>query len=160
MILCALNTVHDMVEIMTRTTVTELIKVPSSMLNTDLKNNIMMLLRAKEGTCTKKHGCILTIVSIDRIYSARICVADAMNHCLVEYTYDSFMPVVDVVYNATVFKSYSEGILLNINGCSSIRALTNPGPYKPGDSVHVTLKEIQYSDDAYMCVGDHVKLIE
>jgi DNA-directed RNA polymerase subunit E'/Rpb7 len=134
---------------------TDVVKVPSFMLTKDLRQNILSILRStKEGTCTKKFGCILSIVELLDIHDSKICIADRTNHFHVTYSFNSFMPEVDVQYNASVFKSYPIGIIATIEGCTSIKILTPPGQYSCGDDIKVRIREIQFADESFMCDGD------
>lgn len=134
---------------------TEIVKVPSMMLTKDLRKNILSILcSTKEGTCTKKNGCILRIVELVEIIDALICTADKSNHFKVTYSYISFIPEIGIEYSASVFKSYQDGIIVIVNGYPSIKVLVPPGKYSCGDDVKVVIHELQFVDDSFMGVGD------
>lgn len=128
------------------------------MLTKDLRQNILSILRAtKEGTCTKKNGCILNIVELLEIYDAKICIADRTNHFNVKYSFTTFMPEVDVEYSASVFKTYADGIIALVKGYPSVRVLVGPGKYSCGDDIKVKLRELQFIDESIMGVGDIIQ---
>lgn len=127
------------------------------MLSHKIRAEILSLLKTtKEGTCTKKYGYIVRVISLDEIHDARFCIADKTNHFTVIYTINSFIPVIGDVYSATVFKTYTEGILANIEGYNNVRVLLPPGPQKCDDMVRVLLKAIQFTNNTFMGVCDIV----
>jgi len=148
------------------TTIEEKIKVPSSMLNTNLKQNIMALLNNKVGTINKKHGCI-TRIYLDtlQILHAEINTADSSNEFTIQYTFQSFTPLVGVAYNATVVETYPEGIVVSLKtnidgliigtnaqnkfdecGCVAVK----------GASLLVEFDQLVYKSNQFQGVGRHV----
>ena len=140
-------------------TITETIKVPSLMLSQNIKQNILSLLRStKEGFCTKKYGCVLKIVELIDIVEAIICIADKTNHFKVVYSFDSFLPEINVEYSGYVFRTYPpEGMIIVVAGCISIKILvSSSGRYSTGDEVRLIIRELEFISDSFMGVGDVV----
>ena len=140
---------------MERNTVTEIIKVPSIMLTSNIKSNILSIIREKEGTCIEKYGCIMSISSLDEILNAKVCISDEMNHFTVIYSFITFKPLIRVPYQSNVLKYYNDGMIVAVKGCCSIRALIEKPSrkYECNEIVTVILDEIKFVESSFICVG-------
>ena len=130
-------------------TVIENIFIPSSALGVNLYNAIFNALKAKEGTCSTDKGCILSI-SFNRIIEA---YASLTNKFVVEYTYESFMPLVGVSYSSIVVAVYPEGSIINVNWCKHVTALILNKQFAVGTVVNVKLQEIKFNKNEFQCVA-------
>jgi len=134
-------------------TITDIVKIPSSMLTKDLYSNILLILREKIGSCSSKYGCITNIASLDDIVDAKVCVADCTNHFKLTYTFGTFKPEIGVKYFATVYKSYPEGVLVFVENFASIRALIESFKCKEGDKVKIILTDLRLINGTYIGTG-------
>ena len=57
------------------------------------------------------------------------------------------------VYDATVFKSYADGLLVTLDVYPSIKILTSPGKFEIGDRVKIVLGETMFHGDTCTGVG-------
>lgn len=140
-----------------RETVVETIRVPAFMMNTNIRDNIMSILRIAQGTC-RMNGCITDIVSLDDIIEATLYPFDSDAHVTVRYTYDVFKPSVGNVYNGIVYKSYDEGLLIDIEGYPTLRIMTkqpDDTEKKPtiGQYVRVMIEEIRVRNNEFTILG-------
>lgn len=126
--------------------------VPSHMLNRNIRANMLALMRMKEGTCSKK-GYIVRLLSLDKIHSGRFCTADSNNHFVVEYSYEILTPRKGDVYDATVFRSYPDGMLATVDIYPALRIMTPPGNYIPGNKITIVLEDVVFHGDMCTCVG-------
>lgn len=148
------------------------ILVPSSALGANLLDDIDKILKSKEGTCSVAYGCLLraTFVRIVAAYAKTTnrsfvpkCEAFppqtsmeasiSTNKFVVEYTYEAFLPQVDVEYKAIVVQVFSEGTIVHINGCKAVTAIILNIQIPVGSVISIKLKEIKFHKNAFQCVA-------
>lgn len=135
--------------------IVENVKVPAFMMNTNIRENLMSILRIKEGTCTSR-GCIVRITSLDNVPEAILYPFDSDAFFTVHYTCEVFKPCVGNVYNGIVYKSYDEGLLIDVEGYPNIRILTaQSSSEKPnvGQRVDVKIQDIVFKNDSFTGIG-------
>lgn len=131
---------------------TEVLNVLPRMLDENIAQHILALLKAKEGSCTSL-GCIISIVSVDEIYDAEVLLCDARVKFCVRYTFQLLRLIRNTVYTGVVYKVYTEGMLVDVEGMPSIRVMTNCSGAAPADTVRLLLKDFMFVNNAYTGMG-------
>lgn len=132
---------------------TELLNVYPWMLNADIKRHILTILKSKEGTCTSL-GCIISIVSIDEIGDAEVKLCDKFVKFCVRYTFQLLKLERNKIYTGIVYKVYSEGMLVDIEGIPGLRVMTNyTANTEPSAVVNLILKDFVFTDNSYTGIG-------
>jgi DNA-directed RNA polymerase subunit E'/Rpb7 len=134
----------------TRETTVEIVRIPAFLMDANIRENVLSILRMAQGTC-RINGCITSIVSLDNINEAIIYPFDSDVHLTVRYTYESFKPSVGNVYNGMVYKSYDDGLLINIEGYTTLRVMTKQPTVKNkliiGQYVRVEIEDIHFRNE-------------
>jgi DNA-directed RNA polymerase subunit E'/Rpb7 len=131
------------------------ITLPSSELGSNLHHSLSNILRQREGTCSKKNGCVVRFVSLNKILEARIDFNYCTNRFHVDYTFESFLPRIGIVYPARVVSVYPEGSIVAVNDCDFVSALLIDAHMRVGECINVTLKEIAFRPKvAFQCVAE------
>ena len=135
--------------------IVEIVKVPAYMMDSKIRENIMSILRIKEGTCNS-NGCITRIVSLDDTLEAILHPFDPDAHVTVRYTCEMFRPSAGNVYNGMVYKSYDEGLLIDIEGYPCVRILVHQASSERptiGQYVNVKIQDIVFKNDTFTGIG-------
>jgi DNA-directed RNA polymerase subunit E'/Rpb7 len=138
-----------------RENIVEIVKVPAFMMDKSICENILSILKIAEGTCNIR-GCVTKIVSLDDTIEAVLYPFDSDAHFTVRYTCDIFKPSTGNVYNGMVYKSYDEGLLVDIEGYPNIRIMTKqPTTKKPtiGQYVKVKIQDIVFKNSVFTGLG-------
>lgn len=136
-----------------RLNIEEKIRVPPHLLNRDVEKNIFSILRSKEGTCTKD-GCIVKILSCDKIGEANIYCYDSYVYFNVDYTCDVFKPQNGNTYQGIIFRSYDDGILVDVEGCQTVRIMCQARQRNNiGDRVSIYIESVVLSNGSYIGTG-------
>lgn len=139
----------------------EIICIPSSMLNSNLYENIKSeLIRTRVGKSFKELGLIKRLVSF-KIIIGEINIGDSNNEFTVETNYESFKPEIGNIYTAYIAKIHTNGILANIER-NNIYALIlnddtdNSRKLNIGTSVKIILNEIIFKTGQFSALASFV----
>ena len=160
-------------------TISTTIVVPPEMLDANLNNNILRLLKDRyEKKCSNKlYGYVLEVVEVKEIYDAYVSDADCSNKVFVTYTIRSIKPRLNNVYFGTVKACYKTGILSDIGmfsekgfDCNVLvlsdiydrkakinKFSTCECVFGKGDSVLFQITEMDYdvNNNTHVCIGVH-----
>lgn len=138
-----------------RENIVEVVRVPAFMMDNNIRENIFSILKISEGTCNS-HGCVTRIISLDDTLEATLHPFDSDAHFTVRYTCDMFKPSKGNTYNGMVYKSYDDGLLIDVEGYPNIRIMTKQPQTPPqiGQYVRVEIHDIVFKNNAFTGIGE------
>lgn len=144
------------------------LNVPSCALTSNLKENLLKMLKEKEATCEKQLGYIKTVSQDFVIKRAIVARNDSLNEFVVEFSVERFKPKLGVEYRARIDGILDVGLLVVFENVS--RALICGGERKNdcyhfnkcgckfvvGDSLSIILDAIDFKNNQFRSSGTHI----
>lgn len=122
-------------------------------------NDILLLFKKKyEMTCTKEHGFILEVLSINKIISSTISIYNGNVILECELLIKNLLPVQNQVLVGRIKQVFPQGIIILIDNCMKtfIPNSSIKNNKKIGIEIQFVIEQIRFQKGKYDCIGREI----